>query len=315
MEKHRFQIGKELDGYRLDHALANHLPGFSNRRAKSLIDEGHVYVNQKRVRIASRTVKRGEVVEVQFDPARFQEKKSQAAVIQLILGNILYEDSSIIAINKPAGLLTQATKSEGSHHVVPLLEKLLAERDGVKPTLHLAHRLDKETTGVLLLGKSEEAVSHLMASFKERTVEKVYHALSYGIGKGSFVEKNHLSAINPKSGRVKVVTAGGKYAETQITTLEAFPKVRLTLFECRPHTGRSHQIRVHLAHRGFPIVGDKVYGDVKQTPLPKDLAELAAQHHFLHCRQMTFAAPGSGRPLTVEAPYPETWVSFLKQVQ
>lgn len=311
MEKHRFQVNKTTDGKRLDLAVAAQIPGLSNRRAKAIIDSGGAFVNGKRVRIASRTVRSGEVVEVEYDPSRFIQQKAEK--IALHLADILFEDDQIIAINKPAGLLTQATKSEGSQHVVPLLEALLQGRDGHKPsTLQLAHRLDKETTGVLLLGKTKDAVELLMAAFKDRKVHKEYHALTYGLGKGAFTEKDHLSAINPKTGMVRAVKSGGKYAETHVKVIEAFPRFGLSLFCCAPLTGRSHQIRVHMANRGFPIVGDKVYGNEKQKPLPVELAQLAAQHHFLHCSQMTFPCDRSGQMKTIKAPYPLTWDRLLK---
>ena len=150
-----------------------------------------------------------------------------------------------------------------------------------------------------------------MAQFRDKkTVKKLYHALTFGQGSGDV--RCRLSAINPKNGTVKIVQKSGKDSYDLLFSKKYYGQYDLSLMECRPVTGRSHQIRVHLASRKLAIVGDKVYGEQSRS-LPKELSALVS-HHFLHARTLEFLSPSTGRKVQVKAPYPKTWQEFRQSI-
>lgn len=306
MERHKIQVSYRLNGMRLDHAISEGIPGMSKRRAKAIIDVGGAYLNRKRIRVASRTVGKGDQIEVEYNPALFgPEVKSRSG---LKAEDILFENAELFVINKPAGVPSQATRDQAVRHVVPLLEKLLGELGKDTSGLELVHRLDKDTTGCLLIAKNKATMQYLTEQFRDKTLSKTYHALCYGLPAASFEERCYLSAIQANTGRVKVMRSGGKASETHFEVIESFPNLGISLLRCRPITGRSHQIRVHLEKNGFPIVGDKVYGQGRGKPLPENLQQLIA-HQFLHAASISFALPSEN--VSVDAPYPATFEKFL----
>ena len=154
--------------------------------------------------------------------------------------------------------------------------------------LRLCHRLDKETSGVIVVARTHDSCEWIGQQFKQRQTEKVYHALCYGIPKkGAWNMKCHLSPIQGKSGRVERRFSGGKISYTEFRVLRINRRLGLSLIECRPETGRSHQIRIHLELSGFPIVGDKKYGEqASSNKLPASIAELSYQRHYLHAKSL-----------------------------
>jgi 23S rRNA-/tRNA-specific pseudouridylate synthase len=141
--------------------------------------------------------------------------------------------------------------------------------------------------------------------------------LSYGLSREQSFEVNcHLTSINPVTGDVRVAKEpSGKQSQTFFRILEGFTEHRVSLISCKPVTGRSHQIRVHLLSKGLPILGDKVYGHKMNNQLSGNLASLSGQHHFLHCRTMTFKLPGREHPVCVKAGYPENFSETLDQLR
>lgn len=308
MERHKIQVSYRLSGMRLDHAIADAIPGMSKRRAKAIIDVGGAYLNRKRIRVASRTVGKGDQIEVEYNPALFGSQQMEKSRLALGEGDILFENSDLFVINKPASIPSQATRDQAILHIVPLLKKLLLELGKPVPELELVHRLDKDTTGCLLIAKNKATMHFLTEQFRDKTLSKTYHALCYGIAPAQFEESCFLSAIQAHSGRVKVMKSGGKFSQTRFELLESFPKLGLSLLQCSPITGRSHQIRVHLEKNGFPIVGDKVYGEGLKKVLP-DALQGQVSHQLLHAASITFSLPQG--PVTVDAPYPETFAGIL----
>jgi RluA family pseudouridine synthase len=310
-------VGAAQGGMRLDVYLAGAGLGLSRRRIRQVIDVGGVYINRKRIRIASRQVMRGDKVRVEYSETTLKSLKGERPAFRpedLLLDGA---EDGILAVNKPPGMPSQATKDQAVMHVVPCLEALLKELEGGKPCkrqLILVHRLDKETSGVLLVADGPARATWLTERFRAREVKKRYSAICYGIPAWSeLTERAALSEIDKKTGAVRTVRSGGRSAVTHFRVLATDPGLGVSLIECRPETGRSHQIRVHLAVNGLPIVGDKRYGGapVDRRPLPPSLAELTTMHHFLHAERLEFIPGPSLPPRVVVAAPPERFTRFL----
>lgn len=310
MKTHAFTVTFDTDGTRLDVFLHQAGLELSKRKIKQIIDVGGVYVNQKRVRIASHVLRRGDKVKMQFSDTSLQKIKSEA--IQLKDEHILFDQGEVLGINKPAGLPSQATLDQSVMHVIPCLEALLKSRQDPRGPLVLVHRLDKETTGVLLVATNSARGTWLTDQFRQRKVKKTYYAICHGVpSRKEFTENTPLSEIDRKTGNVRAVRSGGRPAVTHFRVLSVNPKLKVCLMECRPETGRSHQIRVHLDINGLPIVGDKRYGGGKPRELSPELLELASVHHFLHAGAIEFKLGQDLETVRIEAPFPERFAQFL----
>lgn len=307
MKTYEWVVSPAQDGARLDVFLVEAGLGLSRRRIRSVIDVGGVYVNKKRIRVASRKVQHGDKVRMEYSEQALKKLKTDKPAFAP--GDLLLDQFGVLAVNKPPGMPSQATKDQSIAHVVPCLEELLGEKG--KRRLVLVHRLDKETSGVLLVADGNERATWLTEQFRERKVNKTYLAICHGIPKEErFTERSPLSEIDKKSGDVKPVRSGGRSAVTHVRLVKANAKLGLSLVLCRPETGRSHQIRVHLAMNGLPIVGDKRYGGRRE--LEPKLAELAAVHHFLHAQALEFQPTPKQPRLIVEAAPPSRFTQFLE---
>ncbi|MBM4253038.1 MAG: RluA family pseudouridine synthase [Deltaproteobacteria bacterium] len=310
MKTYDLTVGAAQSGMRLDVYLVAAELGLSRRKIRQVIDVGGVYVNRKRVRIASRQVCRGDKIRVEYSESSL--KTIRAAEPQLAAEALLYEAHGVVAINKPPGLPSQATKDQSVMHVVPSLEALFKSLGRPKTPFTLVHRLDKETSGVILVATSAARATWLTDQFRERAVRKTYLALCYGVAKSkSFTERAFLTEIDKRSGDVKVVRAGGRTAVTHFRVLSENKELGISLVACHPETGRSHQIRVHLQLNGLPIIGDKRYSGPSKRPLPAQLAELSSLHHFLHAYSLQFAPTAGSKPVLVNASMPPRFINFI----
>jgi len=229
--------------------------------------------------------------------------------------DILFDEHGVVAVNKPPGLPSQATRDPSRPHVGSCLEEYFRSRGREVAPLVLVHRLDKETSGVILLACGNERATWLARQFRGREVRKCYHALCHGWpAADDFEVRSYLSEIDRKTGRVRTVHSGGQLAVTHFHVLRRAPGPGLSLIACEPHTGRSHQIRVHLAEQGFPVVGDKFYGAPPARPLPADLASFAAAHHMLHAREIAFTPAPEQPVVTVKADYPAKFAELVRLV-
>ncbi len=301
----RFRVDRPTSGLRLSRCVANQLADLSVRAAKDLIDRGRVFVNNQRITKASASVQEGEWIEV------YPHDGSKR--VRLQEEDILCEGKALIAVNKPPGLLVHGTQGVTEDTVLPQLEGLLKKTGRWKPrkdNLILVHRLDRDTSGLLLVARNDTSASALERQFRQKTVEKRYLALARGRpAKERFRQVSEVTAKRPAHGsnepRDKRMPAAarkgrqGPKGETEFEVLETFPNC--TLLEARPLTGRTHQIRVHLAQVGHPVLGDIVYG-------PEKCAERlyrAIPRQMLHASFLGVDDPDEGARLELTAPLPD----------
>lgn len=220
---------------------------------------------------------------------------------------VLFEDEDILIVSKPAGLLSQGTRDPSRTHLI----RELIEKQNYK-NLYLHHRLDKDTSGVILLSKSSRVNARLTEIFREHHVKKVYWALAKPgppFSASEFSVKLHMAPVKGPRGveRMVVVKSGGWFSHTNFRVLAEASGAPggadgPAVVECSPVTGRTHQIRVHLGHLKRPILGDRTYGG-KSTEVPRLM---------LHARSLEFAHPWSGQPLRIESPLPADFKGVLR---
>jgi 23S rRNA pseudouridine1911/1915/1917 synthase len=286
-------------GKRLDHYIQEQLPQYSRSRLQSWIKEGRVRVNGAEAK-ASLTLRGGERVKV--SPADLPPLKAAPEALPV---EILYEDPSVIAINKPAGLVVHAGAGAHSGTLVNRLVHHFQTLSKVGGELRpgIVHRLDKGTSGVLLVARDDAAHQALAAQFSGRSVEKTYLALVHGRVRQEQGRITLPIARDPvRRTRMTTKLGTGRSALTEYRVLQRFDK--FTYLEVRIGTGRTHQIRVHLASIGHPVAGDRLYG----AP-PSE-----AERIFLHAHRIAFTSPATGERVTVEAPLPEElrrWLAAL----
>ena len=308
----------ELDGStrnrRLDHVLCEHLPEWSRTRVQSLIKAGHVRLGGTTVKKPGLVILEPGLLEVELLEERQEVAPELAAGLRIV-----YEDAHLLVVNKPAGVLTHTNSPTGEQGVA----ELLAERYGPFPSLSdegerragVAHRLDRDTSGLLVLGRSVAALERLKEMFAEREVEKVYLALCHGVARfdSEWIEAE-LGRTEKARDKISVVPPGeGRAASTYYQVLERHNAT--TYMEVRPKTGRTHQVRVHMAHAGLPLVGDEVYKPRGRalTALPAGAPRLG--RHALHAARLTFPHPIEGHVLSFEAPLPADRQALLDFVR
>lgn len=304
MERHQFIVKEDQSGMRIDQYLAAMLPALSRRKVRSILDVGGCYVNNKRMHIASRQIRGGDKVRVEFNLQALSKTKQK--VFELTDSDILYDANHVIAINKPPGLPSQATRDQDIMHAEVCLKAWLKSKNRAPDKLILLHRLDKETSGVLLFATLANTATWVTEQFRQRELSKTYWAICYGHPqKDRFIEECYLSEIDKKTGLVSVVRSGGKSSKTSFKVLKRSKHLPVSFVECYPETGRSHQIRVHLEHQGHGILGDKRYGTKQKVALNQPAIEdEIAKHHLLHARTLKFTpAPGAAEvEITAEPP-------------
>lgn len=283
-------------GERLDLFLARTLDGVSRKTVKRALDGGQVFVNGRSERRASLVLCGGDRIQVSFEG-------SAPSLPPLILSE-LYRDAFLLAVNKPAGLPCHPT-GDGGANALDLVAARLQEKSGDAAAPILLHRLDVDTTGVLLFALDPGANYALARQFAEREVSKVYLALVAGSPPESFSVANQLKP--GRRGRIQAVTSGGQTAETSFATLAR--GTGFALVEARPRTGRTHQIRVHLSGAGFPLLGDLIYGGPPALRVHGEI--LPAGRHLLHAGTLSFRHPG-GAPMTLSAPLPDDFLPFRR---
>ncbi len=292
-----FEVGPEAAGQRLDHFLAGQEPFLSRNQVQRLMDNGLVLVNARPARPSYR-LRAGDMIRMTVPPP-----VEMALTPEPIPLDIVYEDGDLLVVNKPAGLVVHPA---AGHHQGTLVNALLdhcPDLTGIGGYLRpgIVHRLDKDTSGLMLVSKTDLAHQGLSAELKARQIKRQYLALAHG---GVRSEKGLIDAPlgrDPRERKRIAVVAGGRTARTHYHVRERFPGY--TLLEVELETGRTHQIRVHLAYAGYPVAGDPVYGP-RRNPL-----NLPGQ--ALHAYRIAFTHPRSGERMTFEAPLPPAFSAAL----
>ena len=293
-------VEEDEAGQRLDQLLTRRLPEYSRSRIQEWIKSGLVLVDGDAAR-ASHTTHAGEAIDVTpADPPPLH------AVPEDIPLSILYEDADVVAIDKPAGMVVHAGAGVHSGTVVNALLHRFAALSEVGGALRpgIVHRLDRYTSGVLLVAKNDAAHHALAAQFSGRRIEKVYLALVHGVLKQDTGRIERPISRDPvHRTRMTARLPEGRAAWSEYRVLRRFD--RFTYVEVRIGTGRTHQIRVHLSSIGHPVAGDPLYG------APRDPEHA---RYFLHAHRIRFASPSDGEQVTVESPLPkdlEDWLASL----
>lgn len=302
----QLELVLDAAGQRIDKALAEAHPDLSRTQWQQLIEDGHVTIAGQPVK-ASLRLEGDERVDVTIP-----EVAETELVAQQIPLDIIYEDEDFLAINKPAGMVVHPAPGHEKDTLVnavlghcPQLEGIGGER---RPGI--VHRLDKETSGVILVAKNDQALRHLQRQFRQRTVKKRYMALVEGIIQPPRAlidapigrdpdHRKQMAVIPPGS------SARARSAQTEYRRVELFDDY--SLVECLPRTGRTHQIRVHLAFAGYPIAGDMTYGRRRQR--------LELDRHFLHAASLTFSRPRDETKMTLQARLPADLQAILDELR
>jgi 23S rRNA pseudouridine1911/1915/1917 synthase len=277
-------------GERLDSFVARRCPELSRTHAGRLIDEGLVTLDGRQAKRSER-VEAGASVSVTIPPP--EEIDLTAEEIPL---TIIYQDGDIIVVDKPAGLTVHPAPGHPSGTLVNALLAACPDLRGISGTLRpgIVHRLDKDTSGLIVVAKSDRAMRSLQRQLKNREVQKTYLALVHGRLEPREGMIEAPIGRHPKNRKKMAVVSGGREAITKYRMREEIAGGKHTLLEVEPVTGRTHQIRVHMAALGHPIVGDATYG--RRTKI--------VDRQFLHAHRLAFAMPLGGRTVEFESPLP-----------
>ncbi|MCJ9427592.1 RluA family pseudouridine synthase [Kordiimonas marina] len=319
-DKFDIHITDEMAGARLDKILADALPDLSRSRLKALIKEGEVTRTgdaAATIKSPSQAVKPGECYRVNI-PAP-EEAEPQAEDIPL---DVVYEDDDLIVVNKPAGMVVHPAPGSPSGTLVnALLHHCGASLSGIGGVRRpgIVHRIDKDTSGLLIMAKNDKAHHGLAEQFAAHTIERVYAAVCKGHPvppKGRIEGDIARHPVDRK--RMAVTDRGGKWAATHYETLAHYQvngTPLASLIECRLETGRTHQVRVHMAHIGHPLIGDPVYArGIKLSNSVKGDARAALQsfkRQALHARVLGFIHPISGKTFKFESELPHDMADLL----
>jgi 23S rRNA pseudouridine955/2504/2580 synthase len=294
------EVGEEGEAQRIDNFLLRRLKGVPKSHVYRVLRSGEVRVNSGRVK-ADYRLKLGD--RVRLPPVRVA-KPALKGFIRPIEFPLVFEDPSLLVIDKPSGVAVHGG-SGVSHGVI---EALRAARPEAK-LLELVHRLDRDTSGLLVIAKKRSALVELHRMLRDGEVEKVYIAVVKGVPKEKHFDiKDALHKyLNAKGERRVAVKEGGMEAVTRVKVLGS--KGNLSVLQLRLMTGRTHQIRVHLAHAGLPVLGDDKYGDFEFN---RALARQGVKRLFLHARRLGFRHPIDGKAMKLESPLPDDMRRFCE---
>ena len=305
----RLVIGPEHDGERLDRYLAAAMPGLSRSQAQRLIDDGHVQVAGRQAK-ANLAVRQGDQIDVELP-----EPTPSTAEPEDIPLPVLYEDADFVVVDKPAGMVVHPAAGHASGTLVNALLHHVEDLSGIGGELRpgIVHRLDKGTSGVMVVAKHDAAHEALARQFADREVDKEYVALVWGVVQAG--RRIDLPIGRDPNDRQKM-SARSRRARSAVTRITRAQHLKgVTLCQVAIATGRTHQIRVHLNAIGHPIVGDATYGGVRQR-VPQDLRPvLRLGRPFLHAARLAFTHPTDGREMSFEAPLPDDLQQVLDQLR
>ena len=292
----------EKDGKRIDAYLAEELKDISRVAVQRLITNGKVLVNDKKVKVSYK-VQQGDKIQVE------EEKPVEISIkAQKIPLDIIYEDDDIIVINKPKGMVVHPANGNPDGTLVNAVMAICKDSlSGIGGEIRpgIVHRLDKDTSGIIIVAKNDKAHINLSEQIKEHKVKKTYIALVRGIVKENEATIKMPIGRSDKDRKKMAVTKNGKEAITHFKVLKRYEKY--TLLQVNIETGRTHQIRVHLSQIGYPIVGDQVYSNGKN--------EWNVKGQCLHAKSLEFTHPSSGQKMYLEAKLPEYFENILEDLE
>jgi 23S rRNA pseudouridine1911/1915/1917 synthase len=275
--KSTFKVEAADEGLRLDQVIPKHVAGLSRRKARAVIDHGGVFVDKTRVKVAGRIVRAGQRIEVNIGGALDRDPAPPPRVVHV--------DDHVIVAEKPAGLVTAPTPESDRGDMLDLLKQQLGE-------VYLVHRIDLPTSGLLVFARTREANKKLGDAFKEHDVDREYRAIAIGSVATQTIDR----AID------------GRRAVTHVEALETLPTV--TVVAARLETGRTHQIRIHLAGLGSPLAGDTQHGgETARTFIPR------APRLALHAAMLGFTHPATGERVRFQSPFPDELEAYLARLR
>jgi 23S rRNA pseudouridine1911/1915/1917 synthase len=313
IEAQLLRVSDEVAGSRLDSFLASVIYNVSRTKLQRAIDDGDVLVNNRVVKPSYR-LRRGDEVEVDLPEPPPVELLPEAIPL-----NVVYEDDDLVVIDKPAGMVVHPGAGVQSGTLANALLYHFNQLSGSPGTVRpgIVHRLDKETSGLLVVAKNDPAHERLSDAFRLRRVLKLYVALVYGHVKPERGEIDARIGRSPHN-RTRMAVLKGKAGRSAHTTYEVEKRYgSLTLLRVQIGTGRTHQIRVHLAHLGHPVVGDGAYGQGRENSIRESALRQrikALGRHFLHAQRLAFEHPRTGKPMEFTSPLPEELERFLGQL-
>lgn len=303
MTSDSFIVNEEEDGLRLDKLLTIEIPGYSRSYLQGLLKDGNVLVNGKSAK-ASMKMKENDAVSFSIP-----DKILPDIVPENLPLDILYEDKDVLVVNKPKGMVVHPAPGHYRGTLVNAIMYHCGESlSGINGVMRpgIVHRIDRDTTGSVIICKNDLAHQSIAAQLKEHSIVRRYVAICYGVlKKDDLTITGNIGRNRNDRKKMAVVSDGcGKYAVTHVHVLQRFEQY--TYVECRLETGRTHQIRIHMAHIGHPLLGDEVYAGNRKSPFK-------LQGQCLHARILGFHHPVTGEYIETEAPLPD-YFSHLLQI-
>ena len=300
MEIKTFVIENEEDQIRLDKFLTNELDDFSRTQVQNLIKDQNVFVNDKNEKANYILALNDEIIVNIPDPVDLDIKKEDIPL------DIYYEDGDVIVVNKPSGMVVHPALGNYSGTLVNALMYHCDDLSGINGVNRtgIVHRIDKDTSGLLVCCKSDLAMKSLTHQFLEKSVDRKYIAICYGVINHNLGRIDAPLGRDPENRKRFAVVDDGKHAVTNFRVLERFKEY--TLLELQLETGRTHQIRVHMKYIGHPIVGDPLYG-------PRNV--IGENGQYLHAATLGFTHPRTGERLEFTSPLPDFFQEFLESLR
>ena len=320
-KKYKFTVSEEQHLKRVDHFIVKELPTFSRTKISKLIKEGALLINNQSIKERSKKISLGDEIELTVPEPVVTDLRAQDITL-----NIVYEDDDLLVINKPIGMVVHPGAGNPDGTLVnALLHHCKGNLSGINGELRpgIVHRIDKDTSGLLVVAKNDIAHNVLAKQFEDHSIQRTYLAFVWGMPKpihGRIETLIGRSKYNRQ--KMSADVGSGKDAITNYKTLEVFKGKAIpdiSLIECKLETGRTHQIRVHLAHKGNPILGDQMYGKKirKIRDLDEELSVLLENINFqaLHAQSLGFLHPKSGKELFFTTELPKDLLNLQKMLK
>ena len=296
-----FYVTDEYEDIRIDKLISELIDSFSRSYIKKLIDEKKVFCNNKNVK-ASYQVSEGDHIIMEIPPVQVPE-----IIPQDIPLDVLYEDNDVLVVNKPKNMVVHPA---AGHYTDTLVNAVMFHckdnLSGINGIMRpgIVHRIDKDTTGSVIICKNDNAHRMIADQLKEHSINRVYHAICYGIIKDDEGDIDAPIGRSSNDRKKMAVVPGGKTAQTHYRVLKRFPEDGYTYIECRLKTGRTHQIRVHMSYMGHPLLGDETYASGRKS-------KFNTNGQCLHAKTLGFIHPVTNEYIETDAPLPEYFSHLL----